>query len=160
VVALAVAGALAGFLAYNRPPARVYLGDGGAYLLGTLSTVLLVSSWAPGRPASTGVAALLLVAIPAGEVAFAFVRRARARTSVVTGDRRHPYDLLVERGWRPSRSALAYVLAQVLLGLAAMAVAASHSVAAGVVAAGLGGAALAMGAERCGALRPDCGGAT
>ena len=40
--------ALAGFLVYNRPPARIYLGDGGSYLLGTALAVLLASAWAPG----------------------------------------------------------------------------------------------------------------
>ena len=32
--ALALAGGLAGFLVFNRPPARIYLGDAGAYLIG------------------------------------------------------------------------------------------------------------------------------
>ena len=34
VPALALAGGLAGFLVFNRPPARIYLGDAGAYLIG------------------------------------------------------------------------------------------------------------------------------
>ena len=34
-LAMALAAALVAFLVYNRPPARIYLGDGGAYLLGT-----------------------------------------------------------------------------------------------------------------------------
>ncbi|HEY7947243.1 MAG TPA: hypothetical protein VID75_06185, partial [Acidimicrobiales bacterium] len=38
---VALACALAGFLVYNRPPARIYLGDGGSYLLGTALAVLL-----------------------------------------------------------------------------------------------------------------------
>jgi UDP-GlcNAc:undecaprenyl-phosphate GlcNAc-1-phosphate transferase len=36
-----------GFLFYNRPPARVYLGDGGAYLIGTAFAVLL--AWGVGQ---------------------------------------------------------------------------------------------------------------
>ncbi len=34
-LAVALGASLIGFLTFNRPPARVYLGDGGAYLLGT-----------------------------------------------------------------------------------------------------------------------------
>ena len=49
--------ALVGFLVYNRPPARVYLGDGGSYLLGTALVVLLADAWAPGVPTPVGVAA-------------------------------------------------------------------------------------------------------
>ena len=78
-LAVAVAGALVGFLVYNRPPARVYLGDAGAYLLGAALCVLLASAWPTGARPALGVASLVIVAVPVGEVAFAIVRRARAR---------------------------------------------------------------------------------
>ncbi len=104
-LAVALAASLVGFLVYNRPPARVYLGDGGSYLLGTALTVLLAESWGPGVPVPVGVAALALVALPVAEVAFAVVRRARGRRSLMAGDRGHPYDRLVARGWpRPAAS--------------------------------------------------------
>ncbi|MBI2300796.1 MAG: undecaprenyl/decaprenyl-phosphate alpha-N-acetylglucosaminyl 1-phosphate transferase [Armatimonadetes bacterium] len=44
VVALAMVGATLGFLRHNFPPARIYMGDGGAHLLGYLLAVLSVSS--------------------------------------------------------------------------------------------------------------------
>ncbi len=74
-LALALACGLVGFLFYNRPPARIYLGDGGSYLLGTALAILLASAWAPGVRAATGTAGLVLVAVPAAEVLFAVVRR-------------------------------------------------------------------------------------
>ena len=152
--AAAVAGALAGFLAYNRPPARVYLGDGGAYFLGAASAALLASAWAPGRRHATGVAALLLVAVPAAEVSFAVLRRARARQPLLSGDRRHPYDLLVARGWRPARSALAYAGIEVVLAAAALGVAAVDSVAGSLCSAGVAAVALLVLAGAYGALQP------
>ena len=43
---LALAGCLLAFLVYNRPPARIFLGDGGAYLVGmTLGVALLQLSF-------------------------------------------------------------------------------------------------------------------
>ena len=39
-VGLALAGALGAFLVFNAPPARMYLGDGGAYLVGTVLATL------------------------------------------------------------------------------------------------------------------------
>jgi UDP-GlcNAc:undecaprenyl-phosphate GlcNAc-1-phosphate transferase len=98
-LAVALAAALVAFLVYNRPPARVYLGDGGAYLLGTALVILLATAWAPGVSTPVGVAALALVAVPSAEVAFAVIRRVRSRQSLVSGDRGHPYDRLVQRGW-------------------------------------------------------------
>lgn len=97
-VALALAGALAGFLVYNHPPARIYLGDGGSYLLGTALAVLLVSAWRPHHELALSVGAVLFVAFPVAEVAFAVVRRARARAPLFAGDRSHLYDQLAQRG--------------------------------------------------------------
>lgn len=127
-VAVAMAGALIGFLLFNRPPARIYLGDGGAYLLGTALAILLASAWTPGATQTVGIATFALVAVPAAEVAFAVVRRLRGRRSLAVGDRRHPYDLLVARGWsRPSASA-AYIAAEGVLATGAILATRSGSV--------------------------------
>ena len=118
-----------GFLAYNRPPAKIYLGDGGAYLIGTSLALLLASAWKPGVRGQVNLASLLVVAIPAAEVTFALVRRRRSGRSVVEGDRGHPYDRLVARGWSSRRAAGAYVSAALALGAAAYAGSKSRSVA-------------------------------
>lgn len=104
-LAIALGASLLGFLFYNRPPARVYLGDGGSYLLGAALAVLVAEAWAPGRAVPVGTAALVMVAVPAGEVAFAAVRRLRGHQSLMAGDRGHPYDRLVDRGWARPRPA-------------------------------------------------------
>jgi UDP-GlcNAc:undecaprenyl-phosphate GlcNAc-1-phosphate transferase len=150
LLALALAGALVGFLAYNRPPARIYLGDGGSYLLGTALTVLLASAWASGVRTPVAVSCLVVVAAPAAEVLFAVVRRLRSRRSLVLGDRGHPYDRLVAAGWPVLAASSLYIAIELVLAAAAVAVAASHSlvpalVAVVVVAVGLVGAALATG---------------
>jgi UDP-GlcNAc:undecaprenyl-phosphate/decaprenyl-phosphate GlcNAc-1-phosphate transferase len=128
VVALAMAFATAGFLLYNRPPARVYLGDGGSYLLGATLTVLVAWAWAPHVRLAVGGASLLAVALPVFEVAAAVLRRVRGRTSLVEGDRRHPYDQIVSFGHSPGTAAWAYVLVQLLLGAAALLVVHAPSV--------------------------------
>lgn len=153
--AAALVGALAGFLAYNRPPARIYLGDGGAYLLGAMSAALAAAAWSPGRRASTNVAALLPAAVPAAEVAFAMLRRARARQPLLSGDRRHPYDLLVARGWSAGRSAALYVAVAAVFGAAAIVTDRLHSLDGALAAALAAAVCLVAGAGRCGALRPD-----
>ncbi len=152
---VALAAALVGFLAYNRPPARVYLGDGGSYLLGTALAVLLAATWAPGVPASRAAAALALVAIPAAEVAFAVVRRWRGHRSLVTGDRGHPYDRLVASGWPRPAASLAYVAMEGILATAAVIAGLRASVAAAMVVDVAGAALLVASAAVTGALAPD-----
>jgi len=128
LMAGAFALSCAGFLVHNRPPARVYLGDGGAYLIGTSLALLLAGAWKPGVRAQVNLASLVVVAIPAAEVTFALIRRKRSGISVVEGDRGHPYDRLVAKGWSTRRAAAAYVAAGLALGTAAVAVSKSRSV--------------------------------
>lgn len=154
-IAVATAAALVGFLAYNRPPARIYLGDGGSYLLGGGLTVLLAESWGPGVPVHIGIAALALVAVPVAEVAFSVVRRLRGHRSLLAGDRGHPYDRLVARGWtRPAASA-AYIGTQVLIAAAVVAVVHLGSVPGAVVVCSAGAVLLLTLAMITGALTPD-----
>jgi UDP-GlcNAc:undecaprenyl-phosphate GlcNAc-1-phosphate transferase len=156
-LAVAVLCSAAAFLVFNRPPARIYLGDGGAYLLGAALTEMLAWTWAPGVRGSTRAGALLLVAIPVAELAFAVVRRARSRSALVSGDRGHTYDVMVARGrpvWFVSGS---FVVAQVVIGAVALGVSSSRSVAAGVAAIVAIGLAMSSAAMAGGVLTPNGG---
>jgi UDP-GlcNAc:undecaprenyl-phosphate GlcNAc-1-phosphate transferase len=135
-VALALAGALAAFLVYNRPPARIYLGDGGSYLLGTAMAMLLVGSWRPDRELALSIGSVLLVAFPVAEVECAVLRRARARAPLFSGDRSHLYDQLVQRGWSAAGTSLVCAATQaVLVALGVLAGRTTAPVALAVVAA-------------------------
>jgi UDP-GlcNAc:undecaprenyl-phosphate GlcNAc-1-phosphate transferase len=109
-LALALVGALAGFLVWNRPPARVYLGDAGSYLIGTALAMLFVA--AAQREAAVWSGALLFVGVPVADTVVAIVRRVRARTPLLRGDRGHVYDQLVDRGWPPNRAVATCVVVQ------------------------------------------------
>ena len=155
LTAIALAAALVGFLVYNRPPARIYLGDGGSYLLGTALTILVARSWEPDAATSVGVVSLALIAIPAAEVAFAVVRRLRGRRSILTGDRGHPYDRLVARGWSRLSASVAYIGAQAILTICAV-LAYHHGSLTTAIAIDVGaGLALIVAAGLAGALSPD-----
>jgi len=132
-LALALAGGLAGFLVFNRPPAKVYLGDGGAYLVGTALALLVAMAWSRHRPLAVSVGSLPLVACPVAELGFAVLRRVRSGGELFAGDRSHIYDQLVGGGWSAKGAAGAYVVAQTVLGaIAAGAVHTSPVVAAGI----------------------------
>jgi UDP-GlcNAc:undecaprenyl-phosphate GlcNAc-1-phosphate transferase len=94
--ALSLAGALGGFLVSNRPPARIFLGNGGALAVG----VLLAGS-AAGAARSSDPHALLAVAACLGvlmfELAFTVGRRLVSGQPLTSGDRLHSYDLLAAR---------------------------------------------------------------
>jgi UDP-GlcNAc:undecaprenyl-phosphate GlcNAc-1-phosphate transferase len=154
-VGVTLAAALVAFLVFNRPPARIYLGDGGSYLLGTTLAVLLGLAWGPFVPTHVGVAAFALVALAAAEVAFAVVRRLRGRQSLVAGDRGHPYDRLVAQGWSRLSASAAYVAAQGILTVGSVLAFRQASLALAITVDVVGGTALMVAAGLVGALSPD-----
>ena len=120
-LALALAGAAAGFLVWNAPPARVYLGDAGSYLLGTALAMLFL--YAAQYPAEVVSGACLFLAVPVADTAIAILRRFRAQRPLLQGDRGHVYDQLVDRGWSAPRAVVTCVAAQAALTGAGIAIA-------------------------------------
>jgi len=107
-IAFSVAGACAGFLAYNIP-AKIFLGDSGSTALGFAVAFLALDFWR-SQPAAVTVPALLfpllLCALPLLDAALAIIRRLRRLTSPLAGDRRHFTDLLLAREYSPVQVAL------------------------------------------------------
>jgi len=106
--ALATAGAAAGFLVYNRPPARVFMGDGGSLFLGFTVAALAVSH--PGAGAS-GTAAVLAVpaavmAVPILDTTLVTVRRIASGRRITQGGRDHSSHRLVFLGLSERRAVL------------------------------------------------------
>jgi UDP-GlcNAc:undecaprenyl-phosphate GlcNAc-1-phosphate transferase len=112
---LALAGALGGFLVFNRPPARIYLGDAGAYFVGCAHAILAALALGAAGGSAGWAAVPLLVALPLVDTTIAIARRARARRPVFTGDRSHVYDQLVDRGLSAGWVTAAFAALQALL---------------------------------------------
>jgi UDP-GlcNAc:undecaprenyl-phosphate GlcNAc-1-phosphate transferase len=89
------AGATLGFFPYNAPPARLFLGDAGALLLGYAVSVLLLSS-----PALSP-ALLLCAAYPLLDLTLAVFRRARRGQSPFAADGAHLHHRLRDGGFSP-----------------------------------------------------------
>jgi UDP-GlcNAc:undecaprenyl-phosphate GlcNAc-1-phosphate transferase len=121
-IGLALAGALGAFLVFNAPPARMYLGDGGAYLIGTVLATLPALTFDGPTNWSVWIATPLIVALPLADTLIAVLRRSRARQPLFAGDRSHVYDQLVDRGWRvESSTALCVVVQGALAALGVLA---------------------------------------
>ena len=119
VVPLAAAGAAAGFLPWNLPPARAFLGDGGAYVLGVLLAAGAVDVSSGGWPDLLAAGACL--GVFAYELLSTVLRRRGHRAPTLAGDRDHSYDRLASR--LRSRAASTYLMwiaggVSVLIGLA------------------------------------------
>jgi len=96
---VSMGGAIFGFLLYNWYPAKIYLGDGGAYSLGF---ILAVSGLlAPVQKASTGIALLvsiLAVGLPVFDTLLTMLRRFIGRRGIFSPDRGHLHHILLDAG--------------------------------------------------------------
>jgi len=108
-VAWSLLGISAGFLAFNFPPARIFLGDSGSTLLGFCAAFLAFDFYRANalnnRLAALAVP-LLMSAVPLLDGILTILRRLRAGRSPLNGDRRHVYDLMLGLDWSPRRVAL------------------------------------------------------
>jgi UDP-GlcNAc:undecaprenyl-phosphate GlcNAc-1-phosphate transferase len=98
LLALGSAGAILGFLCYNFPPAKIYMGDGGAYFLGFLIGALTITSSQKGTIAAGLIAPLFALALPIADVVLAIVRRGLQGLPIFRPDRKHIHHRLVEFG--------------------------------------------------------------
>ena len=118
-IATGMIGVLLGFLYFNFPPARIYMGDGGAYFLGFLIGGLTLVTSQKGTVAAALVAPVFALALPIIDVTLAIVRRGLKGLPVFRPDRRHIHHRLVDFGFSHRRTLLTlYVLSTLFLLMA------------------------------------------
>src|SRR5438094_6932429 len=108
VVALALTGALAGFLRYNFSPASIFLGDSGSLFIGFALAALSIQG---SQKASTAVAVaipILACGLPVVDAGVTIARRFISGKPIFQGDREHIHHMLLARGW--SQRNVAFVL--------------------------------------------------
>lgn len=95
VLSLLLLGALLGFLPYNRHPATLFLGDGGALLVGFLSGLLGLTVFPGEIPL---IPLFLLLLTPLFDLFFSFFRRLFRGKNPFSADRSHLHHRLLSRG--------------------------------------------------------------
>jgi UDP-GlcNAc:undecaprenyl-phosphate GlcNAc-1-phosphate transferase len=96
--AFTLAGALMGFLIFNFPPARIYLGDGGAYLIGFTIASLSLSSSHKGSVAAALLVTVVGLGLPILDTSFALARRALRGFPLFHADDEHLHHRLEKMG--------------------------------------------------------------
>jgi UDP-GlcNAc:undecaprenyl-phosphate GlcNAc-1-phosphate transferase len=115
LVAVIACGICLGFLPFNFNPARVFMGDAGALLLGVLmaASTMVIGGRVPTAVPTSGVtyfffAPLLIpffiLGVPLVDMAFAFVRRTAKGTGFQTPDKDHVHHRLLRLGHGPRRT--------------------------------------------------------
>jgi UDP-GlcNAc:undecaprenyl-phosphate GlcNAc-1-phosphate transferase len=124
LIASLTCGALLGFLPYNFPRARAFLGDSGSHLVGYLLAVLAILPhfYTPKQPRTFAVLSpLLVLAVPLGDLVWVVLLRWRKGKPFYVGDTNHLSHRLVQLGLTQTRSVLLiWLLAGIIGALALM----------------------------------------
>jgi UDP-GlcNAc:undecaprenyl-phosphate GlcNAc-1-phosphate transferase len=98
MLAVALIGAVLGFLVYNKQPASIFMGDGGSLFLGFMLSVLSLRAASSQVTGSlTLMTPILFVAIPIFDTLSAFTRRALRGQSPFKGDKEHVHHRLLRQ---------------------------------------------------------------
>jgi UDP-GlcNAc:undecaprenyl-phosphate GlcNAc-1-phosphate transferase len=108
LLAAIVAGACFGFLHHNFYPARIFMGDSGALMLGFLLATLSIEGLVKTAALATLVLPLLVLAIPIVDTSFVFAKRLKYRQPLYEADRTHLHHRFMNIGFSQKR-AVAYM---------------------------------------------------
>lgn len=124
IMAFAMVGSIAGFLLFNFPPARIFMGDGGSLTLGFfLAVVPLLGITGNSAPPMTVpvLPVLTLLYVPIVDTLLAIIRRMRRGLPIHSPDREHIHHRLIDRGLHGRRLLAVIYSGMILLGFTAMA---------------------------------------
>ncbi len=105
VLGVAMLGALLGYLPFNFPPARIFLGDAGALFIGFALSLLSLQGY---RKAAlmTFIVPLLALAVPLLDTMLSVVRRLRMGKGIFDADRMHMHHRLLAKEGSQRRAVL------------------------------------------------------
>ena len=116
ILAVGMAGSIFGFLLHNFPPAKVYMGDSGAYLIGFLIASLSLINSEKGTVVAAMIAPILALAVPIVDVIFALIRRSIKGLPLFRPDSRHIHHRILNTG-APRRRAVLFLYGVSLFAL-------------------------------------------
>lgn len=114
IIAIVLFGASLGFLPFNFFPAKMFLGDSGAYFLGLV--LALVAIYSGGKLAT----AALVLGFTIVDGLITVLRRLYHRRSPFRADRSHLHHLLLDVGFTQRQTVALYYLMAILLGTLAL----------------------------------------
>ena len=121
VLAAIVCGACLGFLRHNFYPARIFMGDSGALLLGFTLAAISVQGLLKTAALATLVLPLLVLAVPVLDTSFVVAKRLRSGQPIYVADARHLHHRFMRLGFSQRRTVVHLWAWCATLALAALA---------------------------------------
>ena len=120
IILAALMGACVGFLPYNFNPAKIFMGDTGALLLGYILATTSAVGMFKFYAVVTFLVPVLALAVPLVDTTFAFCRRILHGQSPFTPDRGHFHHRLIDMGLSQKQAVAILYSITALMGLCAV----------------------------------------
>ncbi len=118
----AMIGAIAGFLPFNFPKAKIFLGDSGSQLLGLLLATISILGAFKGPTLIALSIPILVLGIPLLDTSLAILRRSLKGQKIYEADDEHLHHALVKKGFTPIQTVLILCAITIVLGAVAIGV--------------------------------------
>ncbi|MCL2126295.1 MAG: undecaprenyl/decaprenyl-phosphate alpha-N-acetylglucosaminyl 1-phosphate transferase [Oscillospiraceae bacterium] len=128
VIMAALAGACLGFMPFNFNPAKIFMGDTGALLLGYILATMSILGLFKFYAVVSFAAPFLVLALPLVDTMFAFLRRLLKGQKPWSPDRGHFHHRLLDMGLSQKQAVVILYAISGVLGLAAVVVATSDEI--------------------------------
>ena len=115
IIAAALAGAALGFLKHNYNPAKIFMGTGGAQLLGFMLACLSIVGVMKTAAALALIVPILVFGVPILDAVNVVVRRLISRQPITQADKRHLHHQLLARGLSQRQAVWVLYLAAITL---------------------------------------------
>ncbi len=119
LLSLVLAGGIVGFIRFNLPPAKIYLGDTGSLFLGFALAAISLTERRKGSVTITLLVPLLVLAVPLIDTIMAFFRRMLSGKNPLKGDTMHIHHRLLKLGLSAKQINLMLYMFTVYLSLVA-----------------------------------------
>jgi len=120
LVLAALAGACLGFMPYNLNPAKIFMGDTGALLLGYLLATMSILGLFKFYAIISFAVPFIALALPIADTLFAILRRVAKGQSPMAPDRGHLHHRLLDLGFSQKQAVFIIYLISGFLGMIAV----------------------------------------
>jgi len=121
IIMIIVAGSCLGFLPHNFNPAKIFMGDAGAYFLGFIMAATSIEGVLKGPTIMTLIVPMIALGLPIFDLTFAVVRRTINGQHPMQADRGHLHHRLLDIGLGKKRAVFVMYAISVMMGLSAIA---------------------------------------
>lgn len=118
-----IAGASLGFLPFNFNPAKIFMGDTGALLLGYMLAVTSVLGMVKSVAAVALIIPIFALGLPIFDTTCAIIRRYLNKKPIMEADKDHLHHKLMGKGLNQRQTVLVMYFISMMLGIAAVIIA-------------------------------------